>query len=145
MSTPPGLQLWDGLAILLLSSLKKILPKDRSRGKHSVWCLVTTPALIRTENWVRYTCSALWSLTIISLEIFNCFADYFGISQVQDHATIPIMPSVEKLFVFSFLWKRQVVTYFLKRNARYFSKTRVAFRKAKNKNPVNWVNIIIFS
>lgn len=59
------------------------------------------------------------TLTSLSPEFLMTSLIIFGISQVQDHATITIMQSVEKLFVFSsFLSRRQVVTTFLKRNAK---------------------------
>lgn len=78
-----------------------------------------TPAFIRKEKRVRYIFSATRPLTSLSHVFHMASLIIFGISQVQDHAAITIVQSVDMLFVFSsFLSRRQVVTSFLARNAK---------------------------
>lgn len=54
MSAPPGLQLWDGLAIVLLSSLKKSPQRQELRKLRGEGLMFSNDSKSqREENWVR--------------------------------------------------------------------------------------------
>lgn len=77
-----------------------------------------TPVLIRKENWERCMCSVPRPLTSLSPEFYRASLIIFGISRVQDHATITIMQSSGEVVFSFFLSRRRVVTSFLERNEK---------------------------
>ena len=69
MSTPPGLQLWDGLAIVLLSSLKK------SPQTGTIDASLETESYFLLYNIPFYIFGASQHVTVLPVQIFekkNC-------------------------------------------------------------------------
>lgn len=129
MSTPLGLQLWNGLAILLLSSLKKNPPKNRSRKSCYTWYSEVILALLKRKK-NEDTCSLPRNTSprppLSFTGLHWLFLAFHGPCHSHNNAICR-----EVICLLIFIIKRKVVTYSLKEMNKIFSKTAEVFRQAK--------------